>query len=111
MTGGMDNPVDVVFTPGGERIFTTTFLQHPGGGLRDGLIHAVYGGVYGKVHDVIDGHPRTAPDVMPVLVHLGPAAPCGLARYESDLFGVEYRDNLFAAAFNMQKITRHALTP
>ena len=24
MTGGMDNPVDVVFTPGGERIFTTT---------------------------------------------------------------------------------------
>jgi len=111
MTGGMDNPVDVVFTPGGERIFTTTFLQHPGGGLRDGLIHAVYGGVYGKVHDVIDGHPRTAPDVMPVLVHLGPAAPCGLARYESDQFGAEYRNNLFAAAFNMQKITRHALTP
>ena len=23
MTGGMDNPVDVAFTPGGERIFTT----------------------------------------------------------------------------------------
>ena len=50
MTGGMDNPVDVVFTPGGERIFTTTFLQQPGGGRRDGLIHAVYGGVYGKVN-------------------------------------------------------------
>ena len=48
MTGGMDNPVDVVFTPGGERIFTTTFFQHPGGGQRDGLIHAIYGGVYGK---------------------------------------------------------------
>ena len=53
MTGGMDNPVDVVFTPGGERIFTTTFFQHPGGGQRDGLIHAVYGGIYGKDHDVI----------------------------------------------------------
>ncbi|HEV3024351.1 MAG TPA: PVC-type heme-binding CxxCH protein [Pirellulales bacterium] len=111
MTGGMDNPVDVVFTPGGERIFTTTFLQHPAGGLRDGLIHAVYGGVYGKVHDVIEGHARTSPEVMPVLVHLGAAAPCGLTRYESDQFGPEYRDNLFAAAFNMQKITRHALTP
>src|SRR5581483_6656363 len=60
MTGGMDNPVDVVFTPGGERIFTTTFLVHPGGGLRDGLIHAVYGGVYGNVHAVLDGHPRTS---------------------------------------------------
>src|SRR3954464_9491322 len=47
MTGGMDNPVDVVFTPGGERIFSCTFLQNPAGGKRDGLIHAVYGGVYG----------------------------------------------------------------
>jgi putative membrane-bound dehydrogenase-like protein len=111
MTGGMDNPVDVVFTPSGERIFTTTFLQHPAGGLRDGLIHAVYGGVYGKVHDVIEGHPRTAAEVMPVLVHLGAAAPCGLTRYESDQFGDDYHDNLFAALFNMQKVTRHALTP
>src|SRR5262245_354557 len=50
MTGGMDNPVDVVFTPEGERIFTTTFLQQPAGGQRDGLIHAIYGGVYGKVN-------------------------------------------------------------
>ncbi|HEX7447236.1 MAG TPA: PVC-type heme-binding CxxCH protein, partial [Pirellulales bacterium] len=111
MTGGMDNPVDVVFTPGGERIFTTTFLQHPGGGLRDGLIHAVYGGVYGKVHGVLDGHPRTASDVMPVLAHLGPAAPCGLTAYPSNVFGDDYRDNLFAALFNMQKVTRHVLTP
>jgi putative membrane-bound dehydrogenase-like protein len=111
MTGGMDNPVDVVFTPGGERIFTTTFLQHPGGGRRDGLIHAVYGGVYGKMHDVIESHQRTSPDVMPVLSHLGPAAPCGLARYESEVFGVEYRDNLFATLFNLHKVSRHILEP
>lgn len=111
MTGGMDNPVDVVFTPGGERIFTTTFLVHPGGGQRDGLIHAVYGGVYGKVHAVLDGHVRTGPEVMPVLDHLGPAAPCGLTRQEADAFGPEYRDNLFTTCFNLQKVTRHALTP
>jgi putative membrane-bound dehydrogenase-like protein len=111
MTGGMDNPVDVVFTPGGERVFTTTFLQNPGGGRRDGLIHAVYGGVYGKVHDVIDGHPRTSADVMPVLAHLGPAAPCGLTRYESEVFGPGYQDNLFATLFNLHKVTRHALAP
>ncbi|HZY88356.1 MAG TPA: PVC-type heme-binding CxxCH protein, partial [Gemmataceae bacterium] len=111
MTGGMDNPVDVVFTPGGERIFTTTFLQHPAGGRRDGLIHAVYGGVWGKDHNVIDGHPRTAPGLMPVLTHLGPAAPAGLTRYESRAFGPDYQDNLFAALFNLQKVTRHVLTP
>jgi putative membrane-bound dehydrogenase-like protein len=110
MTGGMDNPVDLVFTPGGEIIFTTTFLQHPGGGKRDGLIHAVYGGVYGKVWEVIDDHPRTG-DVLPPLSHLGAAAPCGLARYELDIFGSEYRDNLFACCFNMHKVTRHVLTP
>src|SRR5438105_1123320 len=110
MTGGMDNPVDVVFTPGGERIFTTTFLQHPGGGKRDGLIHAVYGGVYGKVWDPIEEHPRTG-DVLPVLSHLGAAAPCGLTRYESDIFGGNYRDNLFTCCFNMHKVTRHVLKP
>jgi len=110
MSGGMDNPVDVVFTPGGERIFTTTFLQRPGGGLRDGLIHAIYGGVYGKVHDSTNIFPRTG-ELMPTLVHMGPAAPCGLARYESAVFGEEFRDNLFACQFNMYKVSRHVLQP
>ena len=108
MTGGMDNPVEVAFTPGGERIFTTTFFQHPGGGKRDGLVHAIYGGVYGKVHNVIDGHPRTG-ELLEPLAHLGAAAPAGLARYESTAFGPEYTDNLFAALFNLHKVTRHAL--
>jgi putative membrane-bound dehydrogenase-like protein len=111
MTGGMDNPVKVVFTPGGERIFTTTFLQHPGGGRRDGLIHAVYGGIYGKDHDVIYDHKWTGPDLMPVLTHLGPAAPCGLVRYESSVFGQQYQGNLFATLFNLHKVTRHVLEP
>jgi putative membrane-bound dehydrogenase-like protein len=113
MTGGMDNPVAVVFTPGGERIFTTTFFQHPGGGRRDGLVHAVYGGIYGKDHDVIydPSHPWTGPSLMPVLTHLGPAAPCGLVRYESRVFGPEYQDNLFACLFNLHKVSRHVLEP
>src|SRR5882762_6382653 len=93
MTGGMDNPVAVVFTPGGERIFTTTFFQHPEGGKRDGIIHAIYGGVYGKAHDVTDDHKKTG-DLMPVLTHWGPAAPCGFTRYCSHVFGDEFRDNL-----------------
>ncbi len=111
MTGGMDNPVDVVFTPGGERIFTTTFFQFPGGGQRDGLIHNVYGGVYGKDWDVIHDHPWTSPAIMPVLTHLGPAAPCGLTRVESAGLGKDYQDNLFTAVFNLRKVTRHVLKP
>jgi putative membrane-bound dehydrogenase-like protein len=111
MTGGMDNPVGLAFTSTGERIFSTTFLQHPGGGRRDGLIHAIYGGIYGKDHDPIYQHPWTGPDLMPVLTHMGAAAPCGLTRYESCVFGPEYQDNLFACQFNMHKVSRHILEP
>ena len=108
MTGGMDNPVEVVFTRSGERIFTTTFLQHPRGGKRDGLIHAIYGGVYGKRHGVIEEHPRTGP-LLPTLAHMDAAAPCGLTRLETDELGVGYRDSLLACLFNMRKVTRHTL--
>jgi putative membrane-bound dehydrogenase-like protein len=110
LTGGMDNPVDVAFTPVGERILTATFVEHPQAGKRDGLLHAVYGGVYGKPHAVIDGHPRTG-DLMPVMCQLGPAVPAGLTRYTSNVFGDEYRDNFFAALFNLRKVTRHTLEP
>lgn len=110
MTGGMDNPVEVVFSPEGERFFTTTFFQHPGGGFRDGIIHAVYGGVYGKNHNVLDVHPRTG-GLMPVMTHHGPAASCALERYDAEAFGPEFEGNLFATLFNMRKVTRHVLSP
>ncbi|HND52491.1 MAG TPA: HEAT repeat domain-containing protein, partial [Pirellulaceae bacterium] len=66
--------------------------------------------VYGKVHDVIESHQRTG-DILPPLSHLGPAAPCGLTRYESAVFGPEFQDNIFASLFNLHKVTRHVLTP
>jgi putative membrane-bound dehydrogenase-like protein len=111
MTGGMDNPVDVAFTPGGDAIFTTTFFQHPANGRRDGLVHAIHGAVYGKDHDPVYQYPWTHPTLMPPLTHMGPAAPCGLHRYESAEFGKEYANNLFACQFNMRKVSRHVLVP
>jgi putative heme-binding domain-containing protein len=74
------------------------------------LIHAIYGGLYGKRHSVLDGHRKTG-DLMPVMTHLGAAAPCGLVRYESRVFGQDYQDDLFACLFNMHKVTRHHLIP
>ncbi|HEX6984900.1 MAG TPA: PVC-type heme-binding CxxCH protein, partial [Planctomycetaceae bacterium] len=106
LTGGMDNPVEVAFTRDGEPILSCTFFQPPAGGLRDGLIHAAYGGVWGKDHGVLDGHPRTG-GLMPPLVHLGAAAPCGLTRLESDAWGRD--DFLLACSFNLHKVTRHVL--
>ncbi len=111
MTGGMDNPVDLAFMPNGDVIVSNTFLVHPGSGQageRDGLIHAIYGGVYGKEHGVLDGHPRTG-ELMPILSHQGASAPCGLTRYDNDVFGSDYRDNLFCCQFNKHKVSRHVL--
>jgi putative membrane-bound dehydrogenase-like protein len=110
LTGGMDNPVDVAFSATGDRLLTATFLEHPQAGKRDALIHAVYGGVYGKVHGVIDGHPRTGELLGPVC-HLGPAAPSGLTRATGAGFTEPGKDTFYAALFNMQKVTRHELVP
>ncbi len=110
MVGGMDNPVDVVFSPSGERFFTTTFFQYPADGQRDGLVHAVYGGVYGKPNGVVNSHPSTG-DLMPVMTQLGPAAPCGLELYESAVLGSGFTGNLFSCQFNLNKVQRHVLIP
>jgi glucose/arabinose dehydrogenase len=113
MTGGMDNPVDVVFTATGDRIFSTTFFQHPEAGQRDGLIHAIYGGIYGKDHAPIHSsqHPWTAPTLMPVMTHLGAAAPAGLLYQRTQKLSDKYAGELYCCAFNMAKVTRHVLVP
>ena len=110
LTGGMDNPVGLAFTADGERILCGTFFAPDEPGHRDGLIHAIYGGVYGKVNGVTDSFKKTG-ELMPVMTHMGPAAPCSVIRYESRAFGKDYRDNLFCCSFNLHKITRHILVP
>lgn len=108
LTGGMDNPVELAFTPEGERLLTSTFLQHPQLGRRDGLVHAVYGAVYGKQHGVTDDHPMTG-GYMSVMTHMGGAAPVGLARYDSGVFGEGFRGMLFVTSFNLRKVSMHKL--
>ena len=111
MTGGMDNPVGLTFTTTGEVLVCGTFFQHPADGNRDGIIHAVYGGVFGKDHSPIYEHPWTSPSVLPIMTHLGPAAACALTRYQSDQFGKDYVDNVFCCQFNLRKVSRHVLAP
>ena len=113
MSGGMDNPVEVAFTAEGEVVFTSTFIDFSQPGFRDGIGHAVYGGVFGKVNDVLDDGrvKRTGPELLHPFYQAGPAAECGLTRYQGSAFGAEYRDNLFATGFNLHKVTRHVLRP
>lgn len=100
MNGGMDNPVGVTWTADGECILSNTFLQHPGGGKRDGMIHAVENGLWGKDHNIIHGLPASGP-LMPVMTHMGAAAPCGLATLPDG--------DVLACQFNMRKVSRHRL--
>jgi putative membrane-bound dehydrogenase-like protein len=109
MTGGMDNPVGLAFLPNGEVFCSNTFLLHPAGGLRDGIIHCYYGAVYGKEHLPVLERPRTQEKLTEPMTHLGPAAPAGMTAYRSAEFGPEYRGNLFCSQFNMAKVSRHIL--
>ena len=113
MSGGMDNPVEVAFNKDGEAFFTSTFIDFTQPGRRDGIAHAVYGGVYGKVNQVLEDGlvKRSSPDLLPVMTQFGPGAACGLTTYGSRTFGPEYDGNLFATTFNLHKVSRHILHP
>ncbi|RYD31549.1 MAG: dehydrogenase, partial [Verrucomicrobiaceae bacterium] len=102
INGGMDNPIGITWTADGECLLSNTFLLHPGGGKRDGLIHAVENGLWGKDHDIIQGLPITGP-LMPMMTHMGPAAPCGVATLGTG--------DILACQFNIRKVSRHALRP
>ncbi|NOX99874.1 MAG: dehydrogenase [Verrucomicrobia bacterium] len=108
MSGGMDNPVGVTFTASGDPIFTCTFFYHPHAGKKDALVHTIYGSVYGKPNGVLDGLTRTG-DLMPPMTQLGSAVPCGVTRYESQVFGKEFQDNIFTSHFNLKRVQRHVL--
>ena len=114
ISGGMDNPVEMAMTPEGEKFFTSTFLQHPGDGKRDGIGHAVYGSVFGKDHAVISDLRRTGP-LMPIMTHLGPAAPSGLICLRSNEVAAVDTDEpsriLLSAQFNLHKVASHRLSP
>ena len=122
MTGGMDNPSDLTFSPEGERFFCSTFLHHPGNGLRDGIGHAPRGGLFGKQHQVLDGHWSTGPLLQPI-ANLGPAAPASVQFLNSDyvLDGTQWEGTpesdpllnrfLVTSQFNLHKIGLHRLVP
>jgi putative heme-binding domain-containing protein len=120
MTGGMDNPSDITFSPEGDIFFCSTFLHHPGNGLRDGIAHAPRGGLFGKQHGVLEGHWETGPLLEPI-ANLGPAAPASVNYLSSpsipqSLWGTTNEKQelssspfLASAQFNLQKIGLHRL--
>ena len=108
ITGGMNNPVGIAFSESGERFLSGTFFDLSRPGRRDGILHAVYGGMYGRKNDrVLAQHPHTG-DLLPILAQTGPSAPSGILMPRSDALGV--KGDLLCADFNLRRISRHKLS-
>lgn len=103
--GGMDNPVEVDFSPEGEMFGTVNILlSRP---RVDCLMHWMDGGVYPREdqQDCIAEFRRTG-GLLPPMTQLGHVAVSGMTRYRSEHFGPEYRDNIFTTIFNTHKVLR-----
>ena len=108
ITGGMNNPVGLAFSEAGERFLSGTFFDLSKPGRRDGILHAVYGGTYGKRNDrVLSPHPSTGA-LLPVLSQMGPSASSGIVMPRSDALGM--RGDLLCADFNLRRVSRHRLS-
>ncbi len=108
ITGGMNNPVGLAFSDTGERFLSGTFFDLSQPGRRDGILHAVYGGMYGRKHDrVLAPHPSTG-GLLPILAQLGPAAPSGMMMPRHHALGL--KGDLVLTEFNTRRLSRHRLS-
>jgi putative heme-binding domain-containing protein len=103
--GGMDDPVEIAFTPEGEPLVTVDILLPSP--RHDAIVYAIDGGVY--PHDRCYTEFKQTGDLLPAIADLGWVAPAGLMRYRGDAFGRQYQGNLFSAQFNRHRIQRHIL--
>lgn len=106
----MNNPVELTFTEASEPIGTETYFTNPKAGERDALVYWTEGGVYPKPNIRIDRDKlvRTG-ELMPVVSKYSRVAPSGIGRYRSNVFGDDFKDNLFSAQFNTHRVLRHKL--
>ncbi len=107
ITGGMNNPVGLAFSETGERFLSGTFFDLSKPGRRDGILHAVYGGTYGRKNPrVLTPHPNTG-GFLPTLAQLGPAAPSGMVMPRHGAAGL--KGDLVLTEFNTRRVSRHRL--
>jgi len=103
--GGMDNPVEIDFTPDGEILGTVNIFHGMPRG--DCIVHWLRGGVYPREDqgDVIAELPRTG-DLLPAVHNFGHVAVSGCTFYRSGALNPDWRGNFFVTHFNTQRVTR-----
>lgn len=106
--GGIDNPVELLFLPGGALVGTMD--QTPG----DAILHYIDGGWYPSLHDDrVRELPVTGPQLGAIEQFSAafPAALCGFCRLRSDVFGKDLQGDLISAQFNVHRLQKHELKP
>jgi putative heme-binding domain-containing protein len=106
--GGMDNPVEIDFTPEGEMLGTVNLFYQQRG---DCLVHWMHGGAYPRYDQEasLAEFKRTG-DLLPPVLDLGHVAVSGMTRYRGVHFGDELQGNVFIALFNKHQVVRLSLT-
>ncbi len=104
--GGLDNPVEVAFTPAGEPLVVANIvLNRP---RHDAILFALEGAVY-PYFEAMYPEFRMTGEPMPLTGDLGWVAVSSFIRYRGDAFGPEYTDTYFTAQFNPHRIQRHII--
>ncbi|QDT94341.1 PVC-type heme-binding CxxCH protein [Gimesia algae] len=104
--GGMDNPVEIDFTPEGEMIGSVNILMNRP--RVDCLVHWLEGGVYPHFEDCVAEFKRTG-ELLGPITRFGHVAVSGMLRYRGSQFGPEYQGNIFTTIFNTHKVIRSQL--
>lgn len=105
--GGMDNPVEVDFLPGGEMLGTVNILYtRP---RVDCMVHWLYGGTYPHRERVLAERQVTG-DFLGPMYRFGHVAVSGTTRYRSGLLDRHWRDDFFVAFFNSGQVVRLDVT-
>ena len=104
--GGMDNPVEVAFTPAGEPLVVANIvLKNP---RHDAILFALEGAMYPYYEEMYPEFKRTG-DPMPLTGDLGWVAVSSFIRYRGTAFGEGFRDGYFTAEFNPHRVRRHRI--
>ena len=103
-TGGMDNPVEITFTPRGEMLGTVNLLYaRPRG---DCLVHWQYGGVYPRKDfaRTLDAEFVRTGALLREVHNFGHTALSGLCRYHGNRLGDDFDGSLFVTSFNSNRV-------
>ena len=101
--GGMDNPVEVDFTPAGEMLGTVNILySRP---RVDCFVHWLHGGAYPHRERVLNEIKVTGDFLGPVH-KFGHVAVAGTMRYRSGALNPQWKDSFFTTFFNSGTVVR-----